>query len=146
MWFSIQSPTIDTDHHHLPWWWVWRVLTSVHTVFLGVKNQLSLFFFFSETTLLTLTKLNPWSHWLFQGLSRWSMQGHMEALEVNFNQMGSWKQLEGYLIFLFSHDGLFCLCVCVCVCVCVCILIPLLWRHFKRTQSFWVPEKLCPLQ
>ena len=76
-------------------------------------------FFFSETTLLTLTKLNPWSHWLLQGLSRWSMQGHMEALEVNFNQMGSWKQLEGYLIFLFSHDGLFWLCVCVCVCVCV---------------------------
>ena len=47
---------------------------------------------------------------------------------------------------LLSHDGLFWLCVCVCVCVCVCILMPFLWRHFKWTQSFWVPVKLCPLQ
>ena len=65
-----------------------------------------------------------------------------ETLEVNLDQMGSWKELANYLKFLFSlmmaYSG--------CVCVCVCILMPFLWRHFKWTQSFWVPVKLCPLQ
>ena len=62
-----------------------------------------------------------------------------ETLEVNLDQMGSWKELADYLKFLFSlmmaYSG--CVYVCVCVCVCVCV-----YSHAFSLETFQMDSEL----
>ena len=56
-----------------------------------------------------------------------------ETLEVNLDQMRSWKELADYLKFLFSLMMAYSGCVCVCVCV---------YSHAFSLETFQMDSEL----